>query len=89
MARQTDIAETQNKITTASQRAFVYVALESRKYPSEDDFRLVDVYASLKNSGQTWARNLRIRKAAVPRDEPWEQIDWNSANSTPMILGPG
>jgi hypothetical protein len=73
-------------------RAYVYIKLMTNKYPLRDPDR-IGVGFEIKNSGLTWARNLTIRKAVIPRDlaieyDPWARARWD-ATDYPIVLGPG
>jgi hypothetical protein len=73
-------------------RAYVFLAiLPAFEYPREKPDRL-GLGFEIKNSGLTWARNLTIRKATIPRDltsdyDPWARAKWDPAD-LPMVLGP-
>jgi hypothetical protein len=74
-------------------RAYVYITMTPPfKYPQPNPDRL-GLGFEIKNSGLTWARNLTIRKATIPRDlttdyDPWTRAKWD-ATEFPMVLGPG
>jgi hypothetical protein len=72
-------------------RAYVYVKLTTVRYPPNKPDR-IGVGFEITNSGQTWARNLILRTAIIPREfkieyDPWDRARWNE--SPPMMLGPG
>ena len=73
-------------------RAYVYITMMPPfKYPLQNPDRL-GLGFEIKNSGLTWARNLTIRKATIPRDltaqyDPWSRAKWD-ATEFPMVLGP-
>jgi hypothetical protein len=74
-------------------RAYVYLEVVGRKYPPPP--KISNRYAislMVKNSGSTWARNLRVRHAMVvdPKtDEPFDFVNWDEIKPSPMVLGPG
>jgi hypothetical protein len=73
-------------------RAYVYTELAMIKYPPQNPDRS-GVGFEVKNTGATWARNLVIRKAMIPRDltieyDPWTRARWD-ATDYPIVLGPG
>jgi hypothetical protein len=73
-------------------RAYVFAKLTTRKYPPQGPDR-IGIGFEIKNSGLTWARNLVIRTAKIPRDltveyDPWTRAQWG-ADEPPMVLGPG
>lgn len=72
-------------------RAYVFAKLTTHKYPPQNSDRL-GIGFEIKNSGLTWARNLVIRKAKIPRVfnveyDPWTRAQWDAAG-LPMVLGP-
>jgi hypothetical protein len=73
-------------------RAYVYTELAMIKYPPKNPDR-IGVGFEVKNTGATWARNLIIRKAMIPRDltieyDLWTPAQWD-ATDYPIVLGPG
>ena len=70
-------------------RAYVFAKLTTHKYPPQNSDRL-GIGFEIKNSGLTWARNLVIRKAKIPRVfnveyDPWTRAQWDAAG-LPMVL---
>jgi hypothetical protein len=60
-------------------RAYVYTELAMIKYPPKNPDR-IGVGFEVKNTGATWARNLIIRKAMIPRDLTIEYDLWTRAH---------
>ncbi len=47
---------------------------------------------TVKNSGSTWARNLKVKHGMVvdPKiDDPFAVLEWDKITANPIILGPG
>ena len=79
------------RTTQRQLRAYVWIELTMVRYPPHRPDR-IGVGFKVTNSGQTWARNLVIRKAVISRDfkakyDPWDRAKWEGDNS-PMVLGP-
>jgi hypothetical protein len=45
----------------------------------------------IKNSGATWARNVKVRLARItdPNGEPFAKVGWNEMDPKPILIGPG
>jgi hypothetical protein len=73
-------------------RAYVYAQINSRVWPAPPTpTNRWSIYLTVKNSGKTWARNLRIRQARrpAPIDVPFAEVPWTEDESGRMVLGPG
>ena len=72
-------------------RAYVYLEVSGRKYPPPP--KVPDRYSVslvVKNSGVTWARNVRIKhlRAVDPDGDAFEAAKWDDINPRPILIGP-
>jgi hypothetical protein len=77
-------------------RAYVYAEVVPSKYKAKPDEPWIwAISIFLKNTGQTWARNVVVFKSVVPREfgkrdyDPWDRAKWNDDDADPTTLGPG
>ncbi len=71
-------------------RPYVWVEMTTVKYPPKAPDR-IGIGFRITNSGQTWAQNVTIRTAIIPRQfnveyDPWDRAQWKV--SPPIVLGP-
>jgi hypothetical protein len=84
--------ELSDKTAIRQLRAYVYATLTIVAYPfppKEPD--RYGIGFEIKNSGQTWARNVRMRTAVIPREigteyDPWDRAQWNDTDSRPATI---
>ena len=82
--------ELADKTAARQLRAYVWVKMTTVRYPPKEPDR-IGIGFEMTNSGQTWAQNITIRTAIIPRQfnteyDPWDRAQWKV--STPMVLGP-
>jgi hypothetical protein len=74
-------------------RAYVYLEVAGRAYPPPP--KIPDRYSitlTIKNSGSTWARNVRIKHvmAVDPKeDDVFSAVKWDEIKPHPILIGPG
>ena len=71
-------------------RPYVWVKMTTVKYPNIAPDR-IGIGFRITNSGQTWAQNVTIRTAIIPREfkveyDPWDRAQWKV--DEPIVLGP-
>jgi hypothetical protein len=90
---------TRDLVTSADQasarqlRPYVWAQVNARLY-GDDSTKLPDRYALgllVKNTGKTWARNVRIRhkNVASPSNDPFDAAELEKIDTGPIVLGPG
>jgi hypothetical protein len=74
-------------------RAYVYLDITGRKYPPPPHTPTrYAILFGIKNSGTTWARNVRIKSGVVidpPTADPFDAVKWKEIDAPPTIVGPG
>jgi hypothetical protein len=74
-------------------RAYVYLEVTGRAYPPAP--KTPDRYSVLlmiRNSGATWARNVRVRHVMgvdPEQDDPFAAVKWDEIKPHPILIGPG
>jgi hypothetical protein len=73
-------------------RAYVYLDITLKPYPKPPQQpNRISVSLAIKNSGSTWARNLRSKHGKVVKRtvvDPFDFVKWDQMNPAPMVIGP-
>ncbi len=79
--------------TARELRAYVYLETGARKWPrtSPETSDRWSIFLTVKNSGKTWANNLRMQFDTIrnPVSDAFDSFHWAVAQQPPMVLGPG
>ena len=83
------------RTTQSELRAYVYIVMTTVGYPFPPQVpQFIGIGFKITNSGQTWARNLVVRKERIDREfgveyDPWDRVNWDEMKTQSMVLGPG
>jgi hypothetical protein len=74
-------------------RAYVYLEVIGRGYPPPPKIPdRCSISLIIKNSGSTWARNVRVKHGMIvdPKDaDPFAAVKWEDIKPSPIVIGPG
>jgi hypothetical protein len=89
-----DLVDDAKETSERQLRAYVYLEMSAFQWPfppkNSDRWGIV---VKITNSGQTWARNVVIRRAKISKEkgdltDPWDDTEWRRPTPEPMVLGP-